>query len=57
MGDESKSIRVNVKSSGELGLVWFMGWLFSIGFLHLALPRALYAIVVWPYYLGKFFAR
>jgi hypothetical protein len=57
MGDESRNVRVKVNTGGSMGLVWFMGWLFSIGFLHLTLPRALYAIVVWPYYLGRFFAH
>jgi hypothetical protein len=34
------------------GLVWFWGWLFTIGYLHLPLGRALLALVTWPYYLG-----
>ncbi len=32
--------------------MWVIGWLFTIGFLHLAMPKALYALVLWPYYLG-----
>ena len=56
MADESR-IKVRVDSGGSLGLVWFMGWLFTIGFLHLVIPKALYAILLWPYYLGAFFAR
>ena len=57
MGEDSKNVRVRVNSGGSMGLVWIMGWLFTIGFLHLALPRTLYALVVWPFYLGRFFAR
>jgi hypothetical protein len=34
------------------GLFWFIGWLFSIGFLHLGFWKAVYALLLWPYYLG-----
>ncbi len=57
MGEDSKAVKVKVNSNCGLGIIWFIGWLFTIGFLHLALPRALYAIILWPWYLGRFFAR
>ncbi len=56
MGDDPRNIKVRVETSGWMGMVWFMGWLFTIGYLHLVLPRGLYALILWPYYLGKFFA-
>jgi uncharacterized membrane protein len=31
---------------------WFAGWLFAIGFLHLAFWQEIFAIVLWPYYIG-----
>jgi len=37
------------------GIVWFIGWLFTVGYLHLvrvSLIKALLAILVWPYFLG-----
>ena len=34
------------------GSVWFIGWLFTIGYTHLSFWRAVWALVVWPYYLG-----
>ena len=34
------------------GLLWFAAWLFSIGFLHLRFWQGVFAIVMWPYYLG-----
>lgn len=37
---------------GGLGMLWAAGWLFAIGFLHLAFWKAVLAIVLWPYYLG-----
>jgi hypothetical protein len=32
--------------------LWMMGWLFTIGFLHLSFWKGVLAIVIWPYYLG-----
>ncbi|HUO75734.1 MAG TPA: hypothetical protein VMU12_02370 [Candidatus Paceibacterota bacterium] len=40
----------------RMGL-WAVGWLFTIGFLKLAFWKGVLAIVVWPYFLGVFFAR
>ncbi len=40
--------------AGLVGPFWIMGWLFTIGFTHLPLGgKALLALVVWPYFLGK----
>lgn len=32
--------------------IWFIGWLFTIGFAKLVLWQALVGIIIWPYYLG-----
>ncbi len=40
---------------GCMGGLWFVGWLFTIGFLQLAFWKGVLALVVWPYYLGVFF--
>jgi hypothetical protein len=42
---------------GMCGGMWFIGWLFAIGFLKLAFWKGVLALVLWPYYLGAFFAR
>lgn len=34
------------------GTVWFIGWLFTIGFAELVWWKALLALVAWPYFLG-----
>lgn len=34
------------------GGVWFIAWLFTIGFLELTFWRGVLALLVWPYYLG-----
>jgi hypothetical protein len=41
---------------GSLGILWVAGWLFTIGFLHLAFWKGVLAIVLWPYYLGVTFS-
>ena len=40
-----------------IGPIWVIGWLFTIGFLHLAFWRGVLALIVWPYYLGAFFRK
>jgi len=46
-----------VEVAGIMGPVWFMGWLFTIGFLKLTFFQGLFALIVWPYYIGDFLSR
>jgi hypothetical protein len=48
--------RIRIEQHGFTGLLWIAGWLFTIGFLHLAFWQGVYAVVLWPYYLGIHFA-
>lgn len=32
--------------------IWFIAWLFTIGFLKLSFWQGVLAIIIWPYYLG-----
>jgi hypothetical protein len=41
-----------VLESPASGALWFIGWLFTIGYAHLIWWKALLAVVVWPYFLG-----
>ncbi|MGI5860945.1 MAG: hypothetical protein ACOX6T_02690 [Myxococcales bacterium] len=34
------------------GTVWFIGWLFTIGFAKLKGWSIFFALFIWPYYLG-----
>jgi hypothetical protein len=34
------------------GVLWFAGWLFTIGFVNLAWWKVILGLVVWPYFLG-----
>lgn len=44
-----------VKVDTGFGIVWFIGWLFVIGFLKLKFWSAVLALIIWPYYLGVAF--
>jgi hypothetical protein len=34
-------------------MLWFAGWLFTIGFAKLVGFQAVLALVAWPYFLGR----
>ena len=52
MGDETKpGTKVTVGSHPEVPL-WAIGWLFTMGYLKLTFWKAVFAIVIWPYYIG-----
>jgi hypothetical protein len=36
-----------------IGPIWFIGWLFTIGYASLVWWQILLAIIVWPYFLGR----
>jgi len=43
----------NVYAGQGFGVVWCIGWLFSIGYLHMPFFwKGVLAIIIWPYYLG-----
>ena len=35
------------------GVIWFIGWLFTIGFAQLVWWKIILGIVVWPLFLGQ----
>ncbi|MCC7356004.1 MAG: hypothetical protein IT410_00075 [Candidatus Doudnabacteria bacterium] len=44
--------RIKIENHTFTGSLWFIGWLFTIGFLHLSFGKGLLAIIIWPYYMG-----
>ncbi len=44
--------RIKIEQHSSLGVLWMIGWLFSIGFLQLGFWKGLLALLVWPYFLG-----
>jgi hypothetical protein len=54
--DKEHTQKIRIEHHPFLGLVWIAAWLFTIGFLHLSFWRAVFAILLWPYYLGVHFS-
>jgi hypothetical protein len=52
-------VKVTCKSgaTGACAPIWFVGWLFTIGYLELTFWKGLLALIVWPYYLGAYFHK
>ena len=44
--------RIRIEQHSVAGMLWFAGWLFSLGFLHLSFWKGVLALVLWPYYIG-----
>lgn len=40
-------------SGAVAGVIWFIGWLFTISFAQLIWWKIIVGIVVWPYFLGE----
>lgn len=53
MNDEKKDRRKPVESASIIGPIWYIGWLFTIGFVKISFWKALLALIIWPYYLGN----
>lgn len=53
---EDNMERIHITQHTSLGALWFMGWLFTIGYLRLDFLRGLLGIIVWPYFLGAHWA-
>ena len=52
MSEKSKS---NASHAISGGMVWFIGWLFTIGYADLGFFKGLLGLLVWPYFLGDTF--
>ena len=48
--------RIRIEQHSWTGTVWAFGWLFTIGYLHLAFWKGVLALLLWPYYLGVTFS-
>jgi hypothetical protein len=45
--------RIANASGAIAGVIWFIGWLFTIGFAHLVWWKIIVGVVVWPLFLGQ----
>jgi len=48
--------RIHITQHSSLGAFWFAGWLFTIDFLKLGFWQGILGLVVWPYFVGVYFA-
>lgn len=48
--------RIRIEQHGSAGLLWVAAWLFTVGYLHLGLWKAVFALLLWPYFLGVAFS-
>ncbi|MFC1904441.1 hypothetical protein ACFLXT_01545 [Chloroflexota bacterium] len=39
-------------AAGLGGTIWFIGWLFTIGYANLVWWKIILGVVAWPYFLG-----
>ena len=53
--DPKSSERMSMNGSFA-GIAWFIGWLFTLGFLKLLFWPGVLALFIWPYYLGRHFS-
>jgi len=53
---ENKMEKIKVQPSSCAGFLWFGGWIFTIGYLHLSFWKGVLAILLWTYYLGAHFS-
>lgn len=56
MDEEKKSSQKHMQNACNIGPVWFIGWLFTIGLVQFSFWKAVLALIIWPYYLGNFVA-
>jgi hypothetical protein len=44
--------KIRVEHHTVIGGFWFASWLFTIGFLELGFWKGVFALLLWPYFLG-----
>ena len=46
--------KIQIEQHTFTGGLWCVAWLFTIGFLHLSFWKGVFAIVLWPYFIGLY---
>ena len=44
--------KIRIEQHTFTGGLWVLGWLFAVGFLNLSFWKAVFGLLLWPYYLG-----
>ena len=53
MAEEKKSKSRGAEAGAVGGIIWFIGFLFTIGYANLVWWKILLGIIIWPYFLGQ----
>jgi len=53
---EDKKEKTGFQPHSCVGFLWFGGWIFTIGYLHLSFWKGVLAILFWAYFLGAHFS-
>lgn len=48
--------KIKIQPHSCVGFLWFGGWLFTVGYLHLTFWKGVLAILMWAYFLGAHFS-
>ena len=48
--------KIKIENHMFTGGFWMVGWLFTVGFLKLSFWHGVFAILIWPYYIGATFS-
>jgi hypothetical protein len=48
----SHTSQAPVRVDAGMGIIWFIGWLFTIAFAKLVWWQAILGLLLWPYFLG-----
>lgn len=44
--------KIKIEHHTVSGGMWIAAWLFTLGYLHLGFVQGIFALILWPYYLG-----
>jgi hypothetical protein len=48
--------KIRIDQHSSLGMLWVVGWLFTVGLLKFGFFKGLLALFVWPYFIGVLLA-
>lgn len=51
-GCKNVTSKIRIEQHTFAGFLWFAAWLFTIGYLHLSFWKGVFALVIWPYFIG-----
>lgn len=48
--------KIKIENHAFSGGAWIAAWMFTLGYLHLTFWQGVWALLIWPYYLGVSFS-